>query len=119
MSFGEEPMTQKTTNPWTFDVRVRERNLKAGTINDKDVDKYLGGLPDLAEHSEPFSASQPALATPAAVAAPAPAMDAGSDLGDVDDDEDDLDDGEAEAANVQNGAAIADADQNGNASPTE
>ena len=25
-------MTQKT-NPWTFDVRVRDRNLKAGAID--------------------------------------------------------------------------------------
>ena len=33
-------MTQKT-NPWTFDVRVRDRNLKAGTVTDKDVEKYL------------------------------------------------------------------------------
>jgi hypothetical protein len=56
-------MTQKT-NPWTFDVRVRERNLKAGTVTDKDVEKYLGGLPDLADQSEPFGTSQPALAQP-------------------------------------------------------
>ena len=61
-------MTQKT-NPWTFDVRVRERNLKAGTVTDKDVDKYIAGLPDLADHSESFATSQPALAPPPAAAA--------------------------------------------------
>jgi hypothetical protein len=80
-------MTQKT-NPWTFDVRVRERNLKAGTITDKDVDKYVGGLPDLADQSEPFGTSQPALAQPPA--APSAAVD-DSDLGDDEDDDDDDD----------------------------
>ena len=56
-------MTQKT-NPWTFDVRVRERNIKAGTVTEKDVEKYLGGLPDLADQSESFGTSQPALLQP-------------------------------------------------------
>lgn len=74
-------MTQKT-NPWTFDVRVRERNLRAGTITDKDVDKYVAGLPDLADQSEPFGTSQPALAQPPAVIV--------DDLGDDDDDDDDV-----------------------------
>ena len=54
-------MTQKT-NPWTFDVRVRERNLKSGALAEKDLEKYLGGLPDLADQAEPFSLGQPALA---------------------------------------------------------
>jgi hypothetical protein len=49
------PMTQKT-NPWTFDVRVRERNLKAGSLTEKDVEKYLSSLPD--------NAAQPALEQP-------------------------------------------------------
>jgi hypothetical protein len=80
-------MTQKT-NPWTFDVRVRERNLKAGTVTDKDVDKYIAGLPDLADQSEPFGTSQPALAQP-----PAAAVVEHDDS--VDDEEDDEDDVEA------------------------
>lgn len=75
-------MTQKT-NPWTFDVRVRERNLKAGTVTEKDVEKYIAGLPDLADQSEPFGTSQPALAQPPAAVA---------DLDDSADDEDDEDD---------------------------
>jgi len=78
-------MTQKT-NPWTFDVRVRERNLKAGTITDKDVEKYVGGLPDLADQSEAFGTSQPALLQPPQ-AEPV-------DLGDDEDDEDDEDEDE-------------------------
>ena len=72
-------MTQKT-NPWTFDVRVRDRNLKAGTITDKDVEKYVGGLPDLADQSESFGTSQPALLQPV--------HEAVDDLGDDEDDED-------------------------------
>ena len=84
-------MTQKT-NPWTFDVRVRERNLKAGTVTEKDVEKYIGGLPDLADQSEPFGTSQPALAQPAVAAAVEASHAHGgagsADLGDEDEDED-------------------------------
>lgn len=71
-------MTQKT-NPWTFDVRVRERNLKAGSLTDKDVEKYLGSLPDNADQSEAFATAQPALEQPEIV-------------DDVDDEDDDMDD---------------------------
>jgi hypothetical protein len=77
-------MTQKTTNPWTFDVRVRERNLKAGSITEKDVEKYVAGLPDLADHAEPFGTSQPALAQPVAA-------------DEVDDEDEDESDGSAHA----------------------
>ena len=88
-------MTQKT-NPWTFDVRVRERNLKAGTITDKDVDKYVAGLPDLGDQSESFATSQPALAQPPA---PEP-VDMGADEED-DEDEDEADDAsDADAGNA-------------------
>ncbi len=83
-------MTQKT-NPWTFDVRVRDRNLKAGTVTDKDVEKYLGGLPDLADQSEAFAISQPALLQP--VVETVHAADTSADEGDDDDDDDDDDDG--------------------------
>jgi hypothetical protein len=82
-------MTQKT-NPWTFDVRVRERNLKAGTVTDKDVDKYIAGLPDLADQSEPFGTSQPALAQPPAAAVVE--HDSVDSVDDEEDDEDDVDD---------------------------
>lgn len=57
-------MTQKNTNPWTFDVRVRERNLKSGSVTEKDVDAYLTQLPDLAAQAEPFGTAQPALDPP-------------------------------------------------------
>jgi hypothetical protein len=81
-------MTQKT-NPWTFDVRVRERNLKAGTITDKDVEKYVSGLPDLVDQSEAFATSQPALLQPVV---------AEEEFDDEDEDEDDEVEVEAAAA---------------------
>ena len=56
-------MTQKT-NPWTFDVRVRDRNLKAGSLTDKDLEKYLSQLPDCADQAEAFATAQPALEQP-------------------------------------------------------
>ena len=76
-------MTQKT-NPWTFDVRVRERNLKAGSLTDKDVEKYLSSLPDSADQAEAFGTAQPALEQPEVA-------DEGNDLDD--EDEGDIDGG--------------------------
>ena len=73
-------MTQKTTqNLGTMDVRVRERNLRSGLVTDKDVEKYLAALPDLAGEVESFSTPQPALDQPV------------SDDADADDEEDDED----------------------------
>ena len=86
-------MTQKT-NPWTFDVRVRERNLKAGSLTDKDVEKYLASLPDNADQAEPFATAQPALEQPELA-------DEVDD--DIDDEEDDVggsDDGSANGVPV-------------------
>ena len=54
-------MSNKTINSWDWDIRVRERMLKAGTLTDKDVEKHIQQLPDLAEGAEPVSVSQPAL----------------------------------------------------------
>ena len=83
-------MTQKT-NPWTMDVRVRERNLKSGALTDKDVEKYLGTLPDLADQAEPFATSQPTLAEHAqSHAAPEP-VSMSDDAADSSDDVDDED----------------------------
>ena len=61
-------MTQKTNqNPWTMDVRVRERNLKSGALTDKDLEKYLATLPDVGDQAESFGTQQPALAQQAPV----------------------------------------------------
>lgn len=48
-------------NPWDLDIRVRERNLKNGRLQEKDVEKFLGSLPDLAESTSPFGTAQPAI----------------------------------------------------------
>ncbi len=54
-------MSNKTINPWDWDIRVRERMLKNGTLTDKDVEKHIGGLADMAEHVDPVSMPQPAI----------------------------------------------------------
>ena len=54
-------MSNKTINSWDWDIRVRERMIKAGTLTDKDVEKHITTLPDLAEHVEPVTVAQPAI----------------------------------------------------------
>jgi hypothetical protein len=63
--------TQKT--PWDLDVRVRERNIRKGVLDDKDVEKYLKELPDSAANAENVTTPQPAVGggAPAAPVAPA------------------------------------------------
>ena len=51
----------KTINPWDWDVRVRERNIKNGTLNEKDVEKAVSQLSDLEGQCEPVATTQPAL----------------------------------------------------------
>lgn len=51
----------KTINAWDWDVRVRERNLRRGVIDDKDLEKHLAQLTDVGEQAEPLPFSQPAL----------------------------------------------------------
>ncbi len=78
-------MTQKTSqNPWNLDVRVRERNLKSGVLTEKDLDKHLSSLPDVADQAEPFAIGQPALADQARHVDAGAASDAnaGDDEGD-------------------------------------
>jgi hypothetical protein len=51
----------KTINPWDWDIRVRERNLKKGLLEEKDVEKHVGQLPDVSDQAEPVGFPQPAL----------------------------------------------------------
>jgi hypothetical protein len=51
----------KTINPWEWDVRVRERNLRKGVLDDKDVEKYLSQLHDVSDQAEASALGQPAL----------------------------------------------------------
>jgi hypothetical protein len=52
---------QKTINSWEWDVRVRERNLRRGVLDEKDVERQLSQLPDVAEQAETVNYPQPAL----------------------------------------------------------
>jgi hypothetical protein len=54
-------MSTKTINSWDWDIRVRERNLKSGTLNEKDLEKQATQLADLADQAEPVGVAQPAL----------------------------------------------------------
>ena len=67
--------TSAWKNPWLTDVRVRERNVKKGLLDAKDVEAYLGDLGDAADKGEEIDIPQPALDLP----------------DDIDDDEDDED----------------------------
>jgi hypothetical protein len=51
----------KQINAWEWDVRVRERNLKKGIFDEKDVEKHLSQLPDAADQAESIGLPQPAL----------------------------------------------------------
>ena len=54
-------MSNKTINSWDWDIRVRDRNIKSGTLTDKDIEKHKAGLVDLAEQTDGVSLPQPAL----------------------------------------------------------
>lgn len=53
--------SNKTINAWEWDVRVRERNLRKGILDEKDVEKHLSQLPDMADQAENLGLPQPAL----------------------------------------------------------
>jgi hypothetical protein len=53
--------SNKTINPWEWDVRVRERNLRKGLLEDKEVEKHLSSLGDVADQAESLVIPQPAL----------------------------------------------------------
>jgi hypothetical protein len=51
----------KTINSWEWDVRVRDRNLRRGVIEEKELEKHLTALPDVADQAENVAHPQPAL----------------------------------------------------------
>jgi hypothetical protein len=51
----------KTINPWDWDIRVRDRNLRKGILDDKDVEKHLSQLPDVGDQADSVVLPQPAL----------------------------------------------------------
>ena len=54
-------MSTKQINSWDWDVRVRGRNLRAGLLSDKDVEKHQAQLTDLADQVDTFTIPQPAI----------------------------------------------------------
>ncbi len=54
-------MSTKTINSWDWDIRVRERNIKSGTLTEKDLEKHSSQLPDAADQAETVGIAQPAL----------------------------------------------------------
>jgi hypothetical protein len=54
--------TTKTINPWEWDVRVRERNIRKGIFDEKDVEKHIASLPDVGDQAESIPIPQPAIA---------------------------------------------------------
>jgi hypothetical protein len=51
----------KTINPWEWDVRVRERNVRKGVFDEKDIEKHLQQLTDVSDQAESIPTAQPAL----------------------------------------------------------
>jgi hypothetical protein len=53
--------TTKIINAWEWDIRVRERNVRKGIFDDKDIEKHIAQLPDVSDQAESISVPQPAL----------------------------------------------------------
>jgi hypothetical protein len=53
--------TTKTINAWEWDIRVRERNVRKGIFDDKDIEKHIASLPDVSDQAESIGITQPAL----------------------------------------------------------
>ncbi len=51
----------KVINSWDWDIRVRARNIKAGTLDEKDIEKHKAALVDLNELTDAVTLPQPAL----------------------------------------------------------
>jgi hypothetical protein len=51
----------KIINSWEWDIRVRERNVRKGVLDEKDIEKYMSQLPDVSDQAESSALNQPAL----------------------------------------------------------
>lgn len=54
-------MAPMSNNNPVYDIRVRERNLKKGLLEHKEVDKLLKDLVDVGDQCELVETPQPAL----------------------------------------------------------
>ncbi len=57
MSTTSKKPLQNATQPWHYDVRVLQRNVTEGVLDQKTVNGYLTALPDATPKSEPFNTS--------------------------------------------------------------
>ncbi len=81
-----------------YDVRVRDRMLKAGRVTTDDIAKVLDALPDVEAHAEVVPLNQPALdSAPAGVVSSTRQSAPPSSISDDDEDDDDDEDGDDEA----------------------
>ena len=46
-----------TFDPKLFDKRVAQRNVKKGLLTDKDFERHLKALPDMADQASPIEAT--------------------------------------------------------------
>jgi Ser/Thr protein kinase RdoA (MazF antagonist) len=53
--------TGNKINAWEWDIRVRERNVRKGIFDEKEIEKHLAALPDVADQADGVAAPQPAL----------------------------------------------------------
>jgi hypothetical protein len=51
----------RSNNPWLFDLRLRERNVRSGALDEKELTRHLGALKDLESETETFGWAQPAI----------------------------------------------------------
>lgn len=51
----------RSNNPWLFDLRLRERNVRSGALDEKELARHLGALTDLESETETFGWAQPAI----------------------------------------------------------
>ncbi len=54
-------MSNSKINSWDWDIRVRDRNLKNGTLTDKDVEAERAKLVDMVDQTDPVTEIQPAI----------------------------------------------------------
>jgi hypothetical protein len=45
--------------PWDLDIRVRERNLNTGVLDQKDIEKHIKELPDTSANADTVVIPQP------------------------------------------------------------
>ena len=90
----------RSNNPWLFDLRLRERNVRSGALDEKELSKHLGALKDLEGEIETFGLAQPAIGDGVDEE---PELEAGAD--EDDEDEDDVDSAAPEAGEAVAAAA--------------